>query len=283
MVWAWRALSPHRAPAFDITRRIWSNDAMPARQLPSYWTFVLDFFVVFLGITLSFGLHEWNHSRRNVALHEQDIQSLIEDLEQDEARLEEVEAFTDEGIANVLKVLEATHALRNDELSYEDFTKLLIEVGEVYIYATFYMNSATYKSLLANGRIQLFSAEENKLIRDYYEYVSKRVDDNNDIVDRLMLEYYNRHHPFCNLRYDDDPEDGKAADPPIPIQGFFQDPAVRELYSGLPFLLATMMIHDRIGIHKEQLRHYEELRDALELQLRSYANLPDDGPSGQAR
>jgi len=246
---------------------------MPSRQIPIYWTFVLDFIVVFLGITVSFWLNEWNHDRRNLALHEQDIQSLIEDLEQDGARLEEVVDFADDGIANVLKVLEVTHAFRNDELSYEDFSKVLIEVGEVYIYATFYMNSATYKSLLANGRIQLFSAHENKLIRDYYEYVSKRVDDNNDIVDALMLEYYNRHHPFCNLSYTDAPQgDPAAADSPIQAQDFFKDPAVRELYSGLPFLLGTMMVHDRIGSHKEQLGRYKELRDALELRLRSYAN-----------
>lgn len=250
---------------------------MPTRQLPSYWTFVLDFVVVVIGITVSFWLNEWNHDQRNLARHQQDIQSLIEDLEQDEARLEEVDDFTDEGFANVLKVLEATHAYRRDELSYEDFSKVLIEVGEVYIYATFYMNSATYKSLLANGRIQLFSAEENKLIRDYYEYVSKRVDDNNDIVDTLMLEYYNRHHPFCNLRYRDDPT---SPEPPITAQEFFADPAVREVYSGLPFLLATLMVHDRIGAHKDQLAHYQELRDALELRLRSYASSPDDESAG---
>jgi len=266
-----------RRPRFDITRLIWWNGGMPTRQLPSYWTFVLDFVVVVIGITVSFWLNEWNHDQRNLALHQQDIQSLIEDLEQDEARLEEVERFTDDGIANVLKVLEATHAYRNDELSYEDFSKVLIEVGEVYIYATFYMNSATYKSLLANGRIQLFSAEENKLIRDYYEYVSKRVDDNNDIVDSLMLEYYNRHHPYCNLRYRDDPE---APAPPFTAQEFFADPAVREVYSGLPFLLATLMVHDRVGAHKDQITKYKELRDALELRLRSYATSPEDGSTG---
>ena len=254
---------------------------MSSRRIPRYWIFVLDFVVVFLGITVSFWLNEWNHDRRNLELHEQDIQSLIEDLEQDETRLQEVDKFIDLGLANVLEVLEATHAYRRDKLSYEEFSEALIGVGEVYLYGTFYMNSATYKSLLSNGRIQLFSAEENKLIRDYYEYVSKRVDDNNDIVDALMLEYYNRHHPYCNLSYTDviapgaDPD---TAGSPIGARDFFDDPSVRELYSGLSFLLATMMVHDRIGTHKEQVRHYKELRDALELRLRSYASSPGNGP-----
>ena len=56
------------------------------------------------------------------------------------------------------------------------------------------MNNSTYKSLLQNGRLHDFPSEIKKNVKDYYEYVSKRVEDNNRLVDNQTASYYNTSH-----------------------------------------------------------------------------------------
>ena len=45
--------------------------------------YFLDFLVVFLGISVSFWLNEWNSNRENDRLHHMDVQALLVDLEHD--------------------------------------------------------------------------------------------------------------------------------------------------------------------------------------------------------
>ena len=59
------------------------------------------------------------------------------------------------------------------------------------------MNNSTYKSLLSNGASSS-SPRRSTPSWDYYEYVSKRVEDNNDIVDEITLRYYNEDR--CELQ-----------------------------------------------------------------------------------
>ena len=59
------------------------------------------------------------------------------------------------------------------------------------------MNNSTYKTLIQNGRMQLFPAHIEDKVRDYYEYVSKRVEDNNHYLDEIAIHYYSEHHPYA--------------------------------------------------------------------------------------
>ncbi len=55
------------------------------------------------------------------------------------------------------------------------------------------MNDGTYKTLLNNGRLQNFPSDLEDAIKGYYEYVSKRVRDNNATVDNVSLNYVMTH------------------------------------------------------------------------------------------
>ena len=116
--------------------------------------YVFDFLVVVLGVTVSFGLDSWRTDRQQAQLHAQDIRSLLEDLERDQERIQEVEEHIKLGQESFDKILRITNKHRRGEMEYADFAAQLMELGTPYVYLTFYMNNSTYKSLLSNGRLQ---------------------------------------------------------------------------------------------------------------------------------
>lgn len=151
-------------------------------------------------------------------------------------------------------------------MGYGAFADSLIDIGYLYGYGTFFMNSATYKSLLGSDRMQEFPHDINKQVRDYYEYVSKRVEDNNDIVDAIALRYYNEYHPFCLIiNGGAEPLSQEAS------RRFFADDDTQSHYSSLGFYHQTIALHDRTGVHMDQVEQYQEIRDALEQMLLNYA------------
>ena len=242
--------------------------------------YVFDFLVVVLGVTVSFGLDSWRTDRQQAQLHAQDIRSLLEDLERDQERIQEVEEHIKLGQESFDKILRITNKHRRGEMEYADFAAQLMELGTPYVYLTFYMNNSTYKSLLSNGRLQLFPESISKKLRDYYEYVSKRVEDNNDIVDQVTLRYYNEDHPWVNYKQGVETmleigvAEKVAENAAEDMEDYFHTPGVREHYSQLSFLHGTLSVHNQaIGIHSMQVEIYTRLRDELEDIIKRY----DDG------
>ena len=61
--------------------------------------YFLDFLVVFLGISVSFWMNEWNSDRKNDRLHHIDIHALLVDLDHDYQSLNRVHDHILEGDA----------------------------------------------------------------------------------------------------------------------------------------------------------------------------------------
>jgi hypothetical protein len=240
-----------------------SQEKPMAVHRPNYF---LEFIVVFLGVTISFWLSEWNEGRKTQELHKEDVVSLLEDLDRDQERLEHVYGQAQKGKDRSQRVLNNIMAFREGDADYTTFTDSLIEIGYLYGYSTFFMNSATYKSLIGSTRIQEFPHEINKQVRDYYEYVSKRVEDNNDIVDAIALKYYNEFNPYCLMA-----NDREEAMTLAERRRYFDHPDTREHYSGLPFYHQTLALHDRTDVHMAQVKEYIKIRAGVEEMLRQYA------------
>ena len=61
------------------------------------------------------------------------------------------------------------------------------------------MTDATYKSLISNGRINLFPQEIHSMMNKYYEATAKRINDQNKIVDEISSKYDTYYHPLPML------------------------------------------------------------------------------------
>jgi hypothetical protein len=246
---------------------------MPEQRQTRLLTYLFEFLVVVLGVTVSFGLDSWRQARQQATLHLQDVQSLLEDLARDQERIAKVQDHIEHGEAAFLRILEITDKQRRGQMDYGDFVTELKKLKTPYRYSTFFMNNATYKSLLTSGRLQLFPEAINKKLRDYYEYVSKRVDDNNEIVDQTTLRYYNHDHPWVNYVHGAEAlnEVSRGHEVTALAADYFAGPGVREHYTKLSFLHGTMSVYDRILIHGMQATLFEQMRAELEAVIVGYA------------
>jgi len=228
----------------------------------------LEFFIVVLGISVSFWLSEWNEDRKRVLYNIEDTFDLLEDLRHDEERLEIIVKQIKVGMMKTHRLLVSVELYRDNILNYRALSDSLVDIGYVYEYGTFFMNNSTYKSLLQNGRLHDFPSEIEKNVKDYYEYVSKRVEDNNRLVDDLTASYYNKHHPLCSR--------SQIKELPITqveILQLYQKEDMRENYTSINFYMASMSLRSRINMHRAQVQQYMEMRNNIDSLLREHVGL----------
>ena len=80
-------------------------------------------------------------------------------------------------------------------------------------------------------------------------YVSKRVRDNNVIVDNVSLNYYLDHHPMCLLL-------GETSQ----RVAFMNTPGIQSKYESIDFYTNTIGLRNRIFAHGNQLKEYVAIR-----------------------
>ena len=70
-----------------------------------YIKYTIEFFVVVLGISVSFWLSEWNDDRKSALSHIDENMAVIDDLEQDRVKLEYIDGLIKEGCINSNRVI----------------------------------------------------------------------------------------------------------------------------------------------------------------------------------
>ncbi|MDA9322954.1 DUF6090 family protein [Flavobacteriaceae bacterium] len=228
----------------------------------------LEFLVIVMGISVSFWVNEWNNDRLNFTSHERDIKSLISDLKNDSIKYELVLKDLIDGEKSTKKIAKLSESLISNKISYNYFTNEIIKIGVPYQYQTFFMTDGNYKSLQADNKINLFSAGLQKIINNYYEFISKRIFDNNHLVDNTTINYYNNVHTF-SVYYSvnkDDYEKVKS------FKNYFINDLMKKKYSDINFLNETNNLLERILIYKRQISNFSNQRDELALALENYLN-----------
>ena len=228
----------------------------------------LEFLVIVMGISVSFWVNEWNNDRLNFTSHERDIKSLISDLKNDSIKYELVLKDLIDGEKSTKKIAKLSESLISNKISYNYFTNEIIKIGVPYNYQTFFMTDGNYKSLQADNKINLFSAGLQKIINNYYEFISKRIFDNNHLVDNTTINYYNNVHTF-SVYYSVNKDDFEKVKS---FKNYFINDLMKKKYSDINFLNETNNLLERILIYKRQISNFSIQRDELALALENYLN-----------
>ena len=127
------------------------------------------------------------------------------------------------------------------------------------------MNDGTYKSLINNARLQGFSSDHQRDIKGYYEYVFKRVDDHNELVDDIGFNYPIDHHPMTLLTEEDyfGESNGKELCERSTAISYLMIPEVRRSYEDIRFYNATIALRNRVFVHENQITLFNDMRLAL--------------------
>jgi len=228
----------------------------------------LEFLVIVMGISVSFWVNEWNNDRLNFSSHERDIKSLISDLKNDSIKYELVLKDLIDGEKSTKKIAKLSESLISNKIEYNYFTNEIIKIGVPYKYQTFFMTDGNYKSLQADNKINLFPEGLQKVINNYYEFISKRIFDNNHLVDNTTINYYNNVHTF-SVYYSVNKDDFEKVKS---FKNYFINDLMKKKYSDINFLNETNNLLERILIYKRQISNFSIQRDELALALENYLN-----------
>ena len=160
--------------------------------------YFLEFFMLFFAVTLGFFTE---NIREHYIINEkksQNLASLIEDLRQDSISIQKVYGSTSSGVQFLRRLRSNLYAYHNHLSEYDHLaSKVKEDMFNQYHYYTFYMDGSTYKNMVSSGLISYIeSSELKKKLTFYYETLSKRLDDNNKLVDQTAENFYSKYYPF---------------------------------------------------------------------------------------
>lgn len=227
--------------------------------------FSLEFVVVVLGISVSFWVNEWSEEQEAIRQRTTDAFELLDDLHIDGTRIDRVLGAIQQGKVNTSRIMRNHRLMREGVLDYAAFADSLYTIGYAYRPATFFMNDGTYKSLINNARLQGFSSDHQRDIKGYYEYVFKRVDDHNELVDDIGFNYPIDHHPMTLLTEEDyyGESNGKELCERSTAIEYLMIPEVRRSYEDIRFYNATIALRNRVFVHENQIALFNDMRLSL--------------------
>jgi hypothetical protein len=242
--------------------------------------YTFEFIVIVIGISFSFWIDEWNKNNTNKIQHVEDLKAVLNDLKNDSIMFNRVQASLDDGKINTDRLLSHIESFNSSIITYESYVDSIIDTGFLYGYSTFFMTSATFESLISNGRIILFPEKIHTEMNNYYEAISKRIIDNNHILDNISLDYYNDHHPFsmyyANITggYDNNStyfeEKSSNLEQLKRFRKYFQNKEIKNKYNSIEFLINTSNLRNRIQVYDRQINAFRRQRDIISQSVKLY-------------
>ena len=165
------------------------------RSIKSFaFEFLMIAIAVFVG---SLGEYFLDHRIIEERLHN-GLVSMRDDLDTDLRNLDRIIAQCDSGIAFLLRTRQAAVDYQTGKLSGSDYLRRIVDdLPNVYIYHTFFMDRTSFTNLSSAGLMNVEdSAELRATISEYYEVYGKRLNDNNALLDKEAIAYYERSFPL---------------------------------------------------------------------------------------
>lgn len=165
------------------------------RSIKSFaFEFLMIAIAVFVG---SLGEYFLDHRIIEERLHN-GVVSMRDDLDTDLRNLDRIIAQCDSGIAFLLRTRQAAVDYQTGKLSGSDYLRRIVDdLPNVYIYHTFFMDRTSFTNLSSAGLMNVEdSAELRATISEYYEVYGKRLNDNNALLDKEAIAYYERSFPL---------------------------------------------------------------------------------------
>lgn len=247
----------------------------------------LEFIVIVVGISVTFWIDEWNRNRLERIQHIKDIESLVDDLTSDSLIINRVNISLDSGRVKSDRLIRLIESKDQNKINYSQYYKGIIDVGFVWTYQTFFMTDATYKSLISNGRINLFPQSIHSIMNKYYEAISKRINDHNKLVDDIAIRYYSYYHPFSllltnenfNNNFYNDVRLGVSArstnfiysiETSRKFSNFFENKEIKNSYTSIKFYSNTLNLRNRIGNYTRRIVELNTERELLSNAINNY-------------
>ena len=235
------------------------------RSLKSFaFEFLMIAIAVFVG---SLGEYFLDHRIIEERLHN-GLVSMREDLDTDLRNLDRIIAQCDSGIEFLIRTRQSAVEYQTGKLSGAEYLRRLVDdLPNVYIYHTFFMDRTSFTNLSSAGLMNVEdSAELRAAISEYYEVYGKRLNDNNALLDKEAIAYYERSFPLQSAlesgRFNIEGRQTTAQN----VEIYLRLPTVREKLLSGELIPATDQLILRVADYKDILIEMRRLnREAARL------------------
>lgn len=235
------------------------------RSLRSFaFEFLMITIAVFVG---SLGEYFLDHRLIEERL-ENGLVSMRDDLDTDLRNIDRIISLSDKGIEFLSRTRQAAIDYQMGKLPTADYLRGVVEdLSNVYVYNTFFMDRTSFTNLSSAGLLNVEdSADLRSAISEYYEVYGKRLNDNNALLDREAISYYESAFPLQSAY-----ESGRFGIPSRRstqenVEVYLRLPAVRDRLLSGDLIPATDRLILRVADYKEILLEMRRLnREAARL------------------
>ena len=158
--------------------------------------YLTEFLMLFVAVTMGFFAE--NLREHKVVEHrmEENYASLLEDLHQDQVKIQRLFSNSDSTEVNLVKLKYLLYRYHKNEIDWPQLKKGYNELGTLPSYATLFINNTTFKNMQSSGLLSYISNKELKSkLSYYYEVVFKRLEDNNKLFDQAGVAFFKEEIP----------------------------------------------------------------------------------------
>lgn len=196
---------------------------------------------------------------------------MLRNLETDQRNLDEIIGFSDRGLTYLSRSKESAYLYRSGKLSRDQyFQRLVDDLPNNYQYRTFFLDSAAFNSMSAASLISLIESPDLKsAVSDYYAILSKRLQDNNLLVDSDAKTYYYESFPLQNLVDVSEPGSAPEIDRRKDIEFYLTLPRVQKSLTADRFITDTDNLRLRIVDYRNLLLMIRSQNKSLAAMIRA--------------
>ena len=165
--------------------------------------YIIEFVMLFAAVTLGFFAENVREHKIMIERKEQNLFSILQDLKQDSIFIESTIKYTDDGIRYFQKFKAKLYEFHDNKLSENEFIKFTMDkVDSSYVNQTVFLNSSSYKNMIATGNLTYVESKDLKWkLSNYYETWNKRIEINGEGVDKNTIALYKEHLPIRKIYF----------------------------------------------------------------------------------
>lgn len=221
----------------------------------SFKSFAFDFLMISIAVFAgSLGEYFLDHRIIDERLHN-GLVSMRDDLDTDLRNLDRIIAQSDSGISFLMRTRDAAVDYQTGKLSSQEYLRRLVDdLPNVYVHHTFFMDRTSFTNLSSAGLMNVAdSADLRAAISEYYEVYGRRLNDNNALLDRDAITFYENAFPLQSAL-----ETGRL--------GLAGRPATAQnvdIYMRIPSIRATLLSGELIPAVDRLILRVDDYKDIL--------------------
>ena len=228
--------------------------------------YIIEFLMLFAAVTLGFFAENVREHKIMIERKDQNLFSILQDLKQDSIYLESTIKYSDDGIRYFQKLKAKLYEFHDNKLSENEFIKFTMDnVDSSYVNQTVFLNSSSYKNMIATGNLTYVESKDLKWkLSNYYETWNKRIEVNGDEIDNVNNYFYREHLPIRKTYFNNILESSNTDLSKDNYKRFYFDvKLIREKLIDENLIIQTNVMLNKVEDYNKKIKIFKDFNNEL--------------------